>query len=102
MTTRHQKLQNAASRLNQEAGQLASSYTKRRGKIIQFHPCAKALVYLAAMQPQNGYRPDALREPGYSDISTESALEEVRNRASLTICSCHNGLSKSDLFDYEF
>ena len=102
MSTRAEKLRNAAARLNGDRAKMPEAYKYKRGKIVGFFPCEKALVFLAAMCPPKGYRADALRMPGYADISTESVLSVVELRASMMQCACHPQASANDLMEMEY
>jgi len=94
----------AAQRLNHDAGLLPSSYTATgRGKKrrVQFHPCPKAEVYLAALC-DDSYRPDALKQPGYADINSNTPGLAVTQRAAMIPCACHPDWGMKELEAVEF
>lgn len=82
MTTPH-RYQTAATRLNNEAGQMPKCYVTA-GKQTQFLPCAKADVYIRAM-------------------STGAHPSTVTQEAAATECICHGGaFSFQQMIAYEF
>lgn len=93
----------AAERLNHERAQMADAYIYRRGKIVGFMPCDKALGYLAALYPPTGgCRPDALCRTVYANINSEQAGEEVLQRVYFISCPCHSTIGIDDLRLYEY
>jgi len=82
ITSRYDKCQNAAFRLNEDAYRQQVQRTAR-GKLKQFVPCAKADVLVAA-----------------SVSSQHIALVEMDVIA--TECPCHPGLLLSELMDMEY
>lgn len=101
MTSKMHKLRTAAARLNRDRAAQPEAYLMRRGKIVGFDPCPRALVFLAAMCNQDD-RADALRQPGLSDIDDRTVLSIVENRAYMTDCPCHPSMTMTEIMDLEY
>ena len=100
-TRNSERFLRAANKLNQESF-AAGNYKARRGKIVQFFPCPRANVFLAATYSPNGYRPDALMELYLAETNNEMCAEEVLQRAYFISCMCHPNITLNELRGYEY
>ena len=70
--------------------------------MVQFSPCPKAQVYLAATYPPGAYRPEALKAPGFGDINADTPGIAVTQRAALVSCRCHSDWGFQELEALEY
>jgi len=88
------RLSALCARLNRERYAAGIGSSKR-----SFTPCAKSLLYLAAMQPPGACLPPALDGLG---IDNTTPMVAVRHQAAMTRCECHPSATAADLLSWEY
>lgn len=88
------RLSALCARLNRERYAAGLGGGKRH-----FAPCAKSLLYLAAMLPPGACLPPALDRLGIDD---KTPMHLVRAWAAMTNCECHPSATADDLLHWEY